>query len=234
MHRLLSRSQQSCSSLKRATVCAPVVAPPRNLTAARNMSTVERKLYNRPAQATGVDSNALNAAVAKSLVSYPNTRVTTLPNGLRVATERGFGETATVGFWVDCGSRHEDATTRCAICSITCVHRLRSTGHKAADTTRFRAGGRELGWTLECVHVARANSLLWQSVQKRRAQGALSAALLAPFDLFLAAVCGHSGGHHAEQVCSFQLRKSTNDSCACAVSILRTRLKRSAARFCAK
>jgi len=48
---------------------------------------------------------------AESLARYPHTKLTTLPNGIRVATERGFGETATVGVWVDTGSRYETAET---------------------------------------------------------------------------------------------------------------------------
>lgn len=41
-----------------------------------------------------------------------STRVTTLSNGLRVATERMEGcETATVGMWIDAGSRYEDGRT---------------------------------------------------------------------------------------------------------------------------
>lgn len=40
------------------------------------------------------------------------TEVTTLPNGLRVATERSFAEceTLTLGVWIDAGSRYEHAT----------------------------------------------------------------------------------------------------------------------------
>lgn len=38
--------------------------------------------------------------------------MTTLPNGLRVATETvPFAETATVGVWIDAGSRYETAKT---------------------------------------------------------------------------------------------------------------------------
>ena len=34
-----------------------------------------------------------------------STRISTLPNGMRVATENLGGETATVGVWIDAGSR---------------------------------------------------------------------------------------------------------------------------------
>ncbi|KAK3042329.1 hypothetical protein RJ639_002375 [Escallonia herrerae] len=42
------------------------------------------------------------------ILTYPETRVTTLPNGLRVATESNLAsKTATVGVWIDAGSRFE-------------------------------------------------------------------------------------------------------------------------------
>lgn len=42
----------------------------------------------------------------------PHTQVTTLPSGLRVATEATpFAETATIGVWIDAGSRYETAAT---------------------------------------------------------------------------------------------------------------------------
>ena len=46
-----------------------------------------------------------------SLLSYPLTKVSQLSNGLRVASESGPGETATVGVWIDTGSRYEDERT---------------------------------------------------------------------------------------------------------------------------
>lgn len=50
--------------------------------------------------------------VLTPILSGPETRVTTLPSGLRVATESWpFARTATVGVWIDAGSRFEtDAT----------------------------------------------------------------------------------------------------------------------------
>jgi processing peptidase subunit beta len=44
-----------------------------------------------------------------ALAHYPETQVTTLGNGLRVASEPGHGETTTVGVWIDTGSRYENA-----------------------------------------------------------------------------------------------------------------------------
>uniref|UniRef100_A0A7N0T942 mitochondrial processing peptidase n=1 Tax=Kalanchoe fedtschenkoi TaxID=63787 RepID=A0A7N0T942_KALFE len=47
-----------------------------------------------------------------AILSAPETRVTTLPNGLRVATESNLAaKTATVGVWIDAGSRFETEDT---------------------------------------------------------------------------------------------------------------------------
>ncbi|KAI3646678.1 hypothetical protein MP228_009606 [Amoeboaphelidium protococcarum] len=43
----------------------------------------------------------------QALMNVPETRVTTLSNGLRVATEHADNETATVGLWIGAGSRFE-------------------------------------------------------------------------------------------------------------------------------
>lgn len=45
------------------------------------------------------------------VLNAPATEVTTLSNGVRVATESGHGDTATVGVYIDAGSRYEDART---------------------------------------------------------------------------------------------------------------------------
>lgn len=46
---------------------------------------------------------------ARALVNVPPTTVSTLDNGLRVATEDSGSATATVGLWIDAGSRYENA-----------------------------------------------------------------------------------------------------------------------------
>ena len=53
-------------------------------------------------------SSALNS-FPESVRNAPATEVSTLDNGLRVASEGGHGETATVGVWIDAGSRYENA-----------------------------------------------------------------------------------------------------------------------------
>jgi processing peptidase subunit beta len=58
-----------------------------------------------------------NSAAAKDIdhtgvLGTPETKVTTLSNGLRVASESSMAaETATVGVWIDAGSRFETAET---------------------------------------------------------------------------------------------------------------------------
>jgi processing peptidase subunit beta len=49
---------------------------------------------------------------ANSLSHVPATKITTLPNGFRVATESNPNQiTATVGVWIDAGSRFETPQT---------------------------------------------------------------------------------------------------------------------------
>jgi processing peptidase subunit beta len=68
---------------------------------------------NAPAVAAAAKSSAATAAALSGtnshalLRNWPATQVSTLNNGLRVATESGAGETATVGVWIDTGSRYE-------------------------------------------------------------------------------------------------------------------------------
>jgi len=58
--------------------------------------------------------NQINRYSSISLPSYvlnvPQTKVTTLDNGIRVATEESFGETASVGVWINTGSVYENAS----------------------------------------------------------------------------------------------------------------------------
>lgn len=52
-------------------------------------------------------STAAAAAFEQTLANTPPTRVSVLDNGMRVATEDSGAPTATVGLWVDTGSRYE-------------------------------------------------------------------------------------------------------------------------------
>lgn len=50
--------------------------------------------------------SALN--LKKTLLNIPATQVTRIDNGLRVASEDSGASTATVGLWIDAGSRSEN------------------------------------------------------------------------------------------------------------------------------
>ncbi|KAK3610572.1 hypothetical protein CHS0354_009012 [Potamilus streckersoni] len=52
--------------------------------------------------------SARAATYEQTVLNIPETRVTTLPNGFRVATEDSGSPTATVGLWIDAGSRYEN------------------------------------------------------------------------------------------------------------------------------
>lgn len=54
-----------------------------------------------------VGKRGLSTTVLDELKHYPNTRISILPNGIRVATERSEGESATVGVHINAGSRYE-------------------------------------------------------------------------------------------------------------------------------
>jgi processing peptidase subunit beta len=65
-------------------------------------------MLSRFAPRTGLRAGARQMS---SLVNYPSTVQTTLPNGVRVASESSACETATVGIWIDAGSRYETPET---------------------------------------------------------------------------------------------------------------------------
>lgn len=52
-------------------------------------------------------SSLAGTSVKQLLVNVPETRVTSINNGMRIATEDSGLATATVGIWIDAGSRYE-------------------------------------------------------------------------------------------------------------------------------
>jgi mitochondrial-processing peptidase subunit beta len=62
------------------------------------------------AQQTRAASSSAEAVFPDYVLKAPTTDVTTLDSGLRVASQTVVGsETATVGVWIDAGSRYETA-----------------------------------------------------------------------------------------------------------------------------
>merc|ERR1711976_434592 len=52
-------------------------------------------------------SRRWRSTAPQAILNVPETRVTTLSNGLRIASEDSGIPTATVGVWIDAGSRYE-------------------------------------------------------------------------------------------------------------------------------
>lgn len=52
-----------------------------------------------------------SSEIPAHLLNIPPTKVTTLANGMRVASEEAYGETATIGVWIDAGSSYENEKT---------------------------------------------------------------------------------------------------------------------------
>ena len=72
-----------------------------------SLLTATRSLASKVVRQQARSSSAL--AFPDSVRNAPATEVSTLANGLRVASEGGHGETATVGVFIDAGSRYETA-----------------------------------------------------------------------------------------------------------------------------
>ena len=78
-----------------------------------NMSIVGRNIKTNHFSSS---SSVSSARVSPAYLSYvPETLVSTTSNGVRVASETVYGETAAVGVWIDAGSRYEtDKNNGCA------------------------------------------------------------------------------------------------------------------------
>ena len=78
----------------------------------RSLSSSLKKSRSLFTAARAFSSSAADASASSFpswMLEAPASEVTTLSNGLRVASEGGHGETATVGVWIDAGSRYETA-----------------------------------------------------------------------------------------------------------------------------
>lgn len=82
----------------------------RMLTRAPLLQNTRRFGASPVAAAAAASSSAGLVFAQDALHQYPSTQVTTLSNGLRVASQRTNGASATVGLWVDTGSRYEQAS----------------------------------------------------------------------------------------------------------------------------
>lgn len=69
------------------------------------------KAFSRVARPTARSLARLSSTFPSYIVNAPATELSTLDNGVRVASEGGFGDTATVGVFIDAGSRYETPET---------------------------------------------------------------------------------------------------------------------------
>lgn len=122
-----SRNLSSSHSLRRLSSASAAVAatsssapaigppPPDAMIYDRLAEDVKRKikrLENPDSRFLQYNSPHPTLADHTSILSFPSTRVTTLPSGLRVATETNLAvKTATVGVFIDAGSRFETDET---------------------------------------------------------------------------------------------------------------------------
>ncbi|KFK25778.1 hypothetical protein AALP_AA8G159200 [Arabis alpina] len=113
----LNQAIRSASSAV-AAVFSPFTSPatPSFITpydyAPESMKSKLKKLENPDTRFLKYASPNPTLASHDHILSAPETRVTTLPNGLRVATESNLSaKTATVGVWIDAGSRFESELT---------------------------------------------------------------------------------------------------------------------------
>lgn len=65
------------------------------------------KQLTRGAQIIARNKSSYAPDLKKALLNIPATQITTIDNGLRVASEDSGAATATVGLWIDAGSRYE-------------------------------------------------------------------------------------------------------------------------------
>ncbi|OVA07913.1 Peptidase M16 [Macleaya cordata] len=114
--RLLSQSNRSASTSP-AVASSEIIAPPApNVMIydrlAESMKSKIKRLENPDPRFLQHNSPHPVIVDHTKFLSAPETRVTTLPNGLRVATESNLAaRTATVGVWIDAGSRFESDET---------------------------------------------------------------------------------------------------------------------------
>uniref|UniRef100_A0AC34R569 Mitochondrial processing peptidase beta subunit n=1 Tax=Panagrolaimus sp. JU765 TaxID=591449 RepID=A0AC34R569_9BILA len=76
------------------------------MNAFRCLNGIVRPVTQRPILKS-LDRSIISVAKER-LGDYPETRISTLPSGFRVATENSHIGTATVGVWIDAGSRYEN------------------------------------------------------------------------------------------------------------------------------
>ncbi|XP_076917279.1 putative mitochondrial-processing peptidase subunit beta, mitochondrial [Bidens hawaiensis] len=116
-HRLLAATRSASTAVAAAVSDNPLPSPPPPThmiydRAAEQVKSKLKLLSNPNPRFLKHNSPYPTLSDHTNILKYPETRVTTLPNGLRVATESNLSsQTATVGVWIDAGSRFETDET---------------------------------------------------------------------------------------------------------------------------
>ncbi|XP_074275822.1 putative mitochondrial-processing peptidase subunit beta, mitochondrial [Silene latifolia] len=113
--RLSHRSNPFSTAAAAVAIATPSPPPPDAMVYDRAAEVVKSKLKrlsNPDPRFLKHNSPHPTLADHTPILTAPTTRITTLPNGLRVATESNLAaKTATVGVWIDAGSRFESDET---------------------------------------------------------------------------------------------------------------------------
>ncbi|KAJ9173212.1 hypothetical protein P3X46_016374 [Hevea brasiliensis] len=112
----LSAVRASSTAVASSSPSTPSAPPPPNAMIydrlAESVKSKLKQLENPDPRFLKYGSPHPTLATHTHILSAPETRITTLPNGLRVATESTLAsKTATVGVWIDAGSRFETEDT---------------------------------------------------------------------------------------------------------------------------
>lgn len=107
MSRLIKNLSKSSLLVNKPSLIRPITSSTSRHTTASAASQPSSSPSS--SSTTTIPDRLSSSSSPKSLINWPITRITTLPNGIRVATEgvANSGETATVGVWLDTGSRYE-------------------------------------------------------------------------------------------------------------------------------
>jgi mitochondrial-processing peptidase subunit beta len=132
----------------------------------------------RLASSTGQISRLHQAAkaAAPSAASFPDyvlhcpeTKVTTLPNGLRVATEKWHGDTACVGVFIDAGSRYETAANNGA---AHFLEHMAFKGTRKRSQAQLEVGTEDMGGHLN-AYTSREQTVYYAKVFKSNVNEAM-------------------------------------------------------------
>ena len=129
---------------------------------------------------TALRPNPSSVSYGQTLLNVPETRVTTNPNGFRVASEDYGLPTCTVGVWIDAGSRFENEKNNGTAhflehMAFKVIHSAAASkskgdvarlGNESTQSTTIGVGSGESRCPSQCLHLERTDGLLRQVFQQ--------------------------------------------------------------------